>query len=169
VQEPAHLIAEMRRLFRGHEDAVERTLAVVGRCRFSLDELRYEYPEEPVPAGRTPQAYLEELTWQGAAGRWPDGLAPEIEADLRHELALIGKLGYAAYFLTVHDIVGEARRRGILCQGRGSAANSAVCYCLGITGVNPAEIDLLFERFVSEGAVNLPISTSISSTSGARR
>jgi error-prone DNA polymerase len=142
--------AEMRRLFRGHEDAVARTLAVAGRCRFSLDELRYEYPDEPIPPGQTPQAYLEELTWQGAAGHWPDDIPPKVEADLRRELALIGKLGYAAYFLTVHDIVREARRRDILCQGRGSAANSAVCFCLGITGVNPAEIDLLFERFVSE-------------------
>ncbi|MCU0839334.1 MAG: error-prone DNA polymerase [Rhodospirillales bacterium] len=142
--------AEMRRLFRGHEDAVARTLLVVEHCRFSLDELRYEYPEEPIPPGRTPQTYLEDLTWQGAAERWPDGLPPKIEADLKRELALIGKLGYAAYFLTVHDIVREARCRGILCQGRGSAANSAVCFCLGITGVNPAEMDLLFERFVSE-------------------
>ena len=142
--------AEMRRLFRGHEDAVARTLAVVARCRFSLDELRYEYPEEPVPPGRTPEAHLEELTWQGAARCWPGGVPPKVEADLRRELALIGKLGYAAYFLTVHDIVREARDRQILCQGRGSAANSAVCFCLGITGVDPAEIDLLFERFVSE-------------------
>ena len=142
--------AEMRRLFRGHEDAVTRTLAVAGRCRFSLDELRYEYPDEPIPPGRTPQAYLEDLAWQGAAAHWPDGIPPKVEADLRRELALIDKLGYAAYFLTVHDIVREARRRDILCQGRGSAANSAVCFCLGITGVNPAETDLLFERFVSE-------------------
>ncbi len=142
--------AEMRRLFRGHEDAVERTQAVVERCRFSLDELRYEYPEEPVPPGRTPQAHMEDLTWQGAASRWPEGIPARIAADLRHELALIDRLGYAAYFLTVYDIVRAARDRGILCQGRGSAANSAVCYCLGITAVNPAELDLLFERFISE-------------------
>ena len=141
---------EMRRLFRGHEDAVARTQLVVESCRFSLDELRYEYPEEPIPPGRTPQVYLEELTWRGAAARWPEGIPPKVASDLRHELALIGKLGYAAYFLTVYDIVRAARDRHILCQGRGSAANSAVCYCLGITGVNPAEIDLLFERFISE-------------------
>jgi error-prone DNA polymerase len=142
--------AEMWRLFRGHEDAVRRTLAVVARCSFSLDELRYEYPDEPVPPGRTPQAHLEDLTWQAAAERWPDGIPAKIEADVRRELVLIARLGYAAYFLTVYDIVREARNRDILCQGRGSAANSAVCFCLGITGVNPAEIDLLFERFVSE-------------------
>ena len=141
--------AEMARLFRGHADAVGRTLEVVDACRFSLDELRYEYPDEPVPPGRTPQEHLEALTREGAAWRYPDGVPDKVAQALRHELALIGQLGYAPYFLTVHDIVRYARGQGILCQGRGSAANSAVCYCLGITAVDPAQIDLLFERFVS--------------------
>ena len=141
--------AEMARLFRDHPDAVARTVEIAARCRFSLDELRYEYPAEPVPAGRTPQQELERLTGEGAAARYPAGVPARVQAALAHELALIGQLNYAPYFLTVHDIVRFARSRGILCQGRGSAANSAVCYCLGITAVDPARIDLLFERFVS--------------------
>ena len=167
---------EMARLFRGHEEAVARSLEIVGRCRFNLDELRYEYPEEVVPAGRTAQQYLAELVWRGAEERFADGPAPSLtlprargregwgpapgggEGDsilpkvrglIAHELKLIEKLGYARYFLTVHDLVRFARGRGILCQGRGSAANSAVCYCLGITAVDPARIDVLFERFIS--------------------
>ncbi len=206
--------AEMARLFRGHEDAVARSLEIAGRCRFSLDELRYEYPDETAADGRTPQQRLADLAWEGAAERFsqhcvldarpkceqPDavmpGLGPGIyvttngadknvngrdkpghddesfllngspqAAGLRgndgvkipdkirdliaHELELIDRLDYARYFLTVHDIVEFARSRGILCQGRGSAANSAVCYCLGITAVDPARIDVLFERFIS--------------------
>ena len=201
---------EMARLFRSHQDAVERSLEIAERCRFSLDELRYEYPEEPVPEGMTPQQRLAELTWQGAAERFRctsfetaasrppqdediiqcvGGLPHAEERPLRdaacggssgqagasrsthyrtattafdtssipdkvrglieHELQLIERLDYARYFLTVHDIVRFARRRGILCQGRGSAANSVVCYCLGITAVDPARIDVLFERFIS--------------------
>ena len=140
---------EMARLFQGYEGALTRACEIAEACRFSLDELVYEYPDEPVPAGKTPQAHLEDLTWAGAAERYPEGLPPKIEKTLARELALIGQLGYAPYFLTVHDIVRFAREKDILCQGRGSAANSAVCYCLGITSVNPAEIDLLFERFVS--------------------
>ncbi len=198
---------EMARLFRGHEDAVERSLEIVERCRFSLDELRYEYPEEPVPEGLTAQQRLAELTWKGAAERFSkspsppfrgerEGPAPKVwegevgdgtsrligpphlalsprpaggeEEDglpscgcdlsgvpdkirglIEHELQLIEQLDYARYFLTVHDIVRFARQRGILCQGRGSAANSVVCYCLGITAVDPARIDVLFERFIS--------------------
>ena len=191
---------EMARLFRGHEGAVERSLEIVERCRFSLDELRYEYPEEPVPEGMTPQQRLAELTWQGARERFaknpsppfrgeregpalkaregevgnaePGSSAPltptlsprpaggeeenglptlpaKIRGLIEHELQLIERLDYARYFLTVHDIVRFARRRGILCQGRGSAANSVVCYCLGITAVDPARIDVLFERFIS--------------------
>ncbi len=140
---------EMSRLFRGHEEAVARSLEAVSLCSFSLDELAYEYPDEPVPAGRTPQRHLEALAWEGAARHWPDGIPEKVVAALRHELGLIGELDYAPYFLTVHDIVRFAREKGILCQGRGSAANSAVCYCLGITAVDPARIDLLFERFVS--------------------
>ena len=141
--------AEMARLFRGHEDAVARTLEIVRLCSFSLDELAYEYPDEPVPAGSTPQQHLEALTWAGAEQCYPEGIPAKVRRALMHELGLIAELGYAPYFLTVHDIVRFARGKGILCQGRGSAANSAVCYCLGITAVDPAQIDLLFERFVS--------------------
>lgn len=140
---------EMARLFKGYEDAVARTLEIARMCRFSLDELVYEYPDEPIPPGKTPQAHLEDLTWEGAAWRFPDGIPDKVDALIRRELELIGQLNYAPYFLTVHDIVHFARGRGILCQGRGSAANSAVCYCLAITAVNPTEIDVLFERFVS--------------------
>ncbi len=140
---------EMARLFRGHEDAVGRSLEIARRCRFSLDELRYEYPHETAADGRTPQQRLEELAWQGAAARFPQGTPDKIRHQIAHELQLIEKLDYARYFLTVHDIVRFARSRGILCQGRGSAANSAVCYCLGITAVDPMRIDVLFERFIS--------------------
>jgi error-prone DNA polymerase len=141
--------AEMARLFRDHPEAVARTLEIVERCRFSLDELRYEYPDETGPDGLAPQARLERLAWAGAAERYPDGMPDKVRRQIEHELGLVATLGYAPYFLTVHDIVREARRREILCQGRGSAANSAVCYCLGITAVDPAKLDLLFERFIS--------------------
>jgi len=140
---------EMARLFKGHEDALARTIEIAQSCTFSLDELKYEYPDEPVPAGKTPQSHLEDLTWDGAAWRFPDGIPDHVRDTLQKELALIAELNYAPYFLTVHDIVHYARSLGILCQGRGSAANSAVCYCLAITNVDPTEIDLLFERFVS--------------------
>lgn len=141
--------AEMARLFRGFEDAIARTVEIAECCRFSLDELIYEYPDEPVPPGRTAQAHLEELTWNGAHKRFARGIPEKVRATITRELDLISDLNYAPYFLTVHDIVAFARSRGILCQGRGSAANSVVCYCLGITSVDPTEIDLLFERFVS--------------------
>ena len=140
---------EMARLFAGHEDALARTAEIADSCTFSLDELRYEYPDEPVPEGKTPQSHLEDLTWEGAAWRFPDGIPEKVRDTLQKELALIEELDYARYFLTVHDIVHYARHLDILCQGRGSAANSAVCYCLAITNVDPTEIDLLFERFVS--------------------
>src|SRR6185437_14589968 len=140
--------AEMARLFRDHPDALGRTLEIAERCRFSLDELRYDYPDENRD-GLSPQERLERLTWDGAAERYPDGVPEKVTRQLAHELTLVAALNYAPYFLTVHDIVREARRRGILCQGRGSAANSAVCYCLGITSVDPARLDLLFERFIS--------------------
>ncbi len=140
----------MARLFNGYEEAVARTLDIMDACRFSLDELVYEYPDEPVPPGKSAQAHLEDLTWEGAAHRFPDALPDKVRATLNRELKLIAELNYAPYFLTVHDIVTFARFRGILCQGRGSAANSAVCYCLGVTSVNPTEVDLLFERFISE-------------------
>ena len=141
--------AEMTRLFRGHEGAVARTLEIADLCTFSLDELAYEYPDEPVPAGTTPQRHLEALTWEGAGQCYPGGIPAKVRRALMHELGLIAELGYAPYFLTVYDIVRFAREKDILCQGRGSAANSAVCYCLRITAVDPARIDLLFERFVS--------------------
>jgi error-prone DNA polymerase len=140
---------EMCRLFRDHPDAVARTAEIAARCHFSLEELKYEYPDELAPAGTTPQQELVRLTWEGAARRYPDGIPDKIRTQIEHELNLIDKLKYAPYFLTVHDIVDFANRKGILCQGRGSAANSAVCYCLGVTAVDPAVIDLLFERFIS--------------------
>ena len=140
---------EMARLFAGHEDALARTIEIADACTFSLDELKYEYPDEPVPEGKTPQSHLEDLTWEGAAWRFPGGIPDKVRDTLQKELALIEELEYARYFLTVHDIVHYARHLDILCQGRGSAANSAVCYCLAITNVDPTEIDLLFERFVS--------------------
>ena len=140
---------EMARLFSRQEHAVARTVEIAEACSFSLDELRYEYPTESVSVGRTAQEELECLSWLGAEARWPDGLPTKVRAQIEHELTLIGSLGYAPYFLTVHDIVRFARNRGILCQGRGSAANSVVCYCLNITAVDPTRMDLLFERFVS--------------------
>ncbi|NJD30774.1 MAG: DNA polymerase III subunit alpha, partial [Gammaproteobacteria bacterium] len=115
----------------------------------SLDELRYEYPREIVPGGESASSWLRKLTEEGRDRRWPQGVPPQVAVLIEHELALIAELGYEAYFLTVHDIVSFARSRGILCQGRGSAANSAVCFCLGITEVDPARMSLLFERFIS--------------------
>ena len=147
--------AEMARLFRDLPEAVARSMAIVERCRFSLDELRYEYPEE-VEEGGDPRALLARLTWEGAAERYPGGVPPTVKAALSHELELIAELDYEPYFLTVHDIVRFARSQGILCQGRGSAANSAVCYCLGITAVDPVRLDLLFERFLSEERAGMP-------------
>jgi error-prone DNA polymerase len=141
--------SEMARLFRGYEDALARTLEIVARCHFSLDELRYEYPEEPVPPGFTPQQWLTELAWKGAREKFATGVPGDIRERIEHELKLIEQLDFARYFLTVHDIVQFARSKDILCQGRGSAANSVVCYCLGITSVDPAKIDVLFERFIS--------------------
>jgi len=128
---------------------LDATREVAERCRFSLDELRYEYPEEIVPAGTTPQAQLRRLVEEGAARRWPGGTPAAVRALIERELALVAELGYERYFLTVHDLVEFARGRGILCQGRGSAANSAACYALGITEVDPARMSMLFERFIS--------------------
>jgi error-prone DNA polymerase len=141
--------AEMARLFKEHPRAIARTLDIVQACRFSLDDLTYDYPDEPVPPGATPDGHLADLTWQGAASRYPAGIPDAVRKAIESELRMIAALTYARYFLTVNDIVRFARTRGILCQGRGSAANSAVCFCLGITAVDPTEIDLLFERFVS--------------------
>jgi error-prone DNA polymerase len=128
---------------------LDATLEIAERCRFSLDELRYEYPEEIVPPGTTSAAHLSRLVWQGAARRWPGGTPPAVRRLIERELALISELGYERYFLTVHDLIEFARGRGILCQGRGSAANSAACYALGITEVDPARMRTLFERFIS--------------------
>lgn len=141
---------EMHRLFSRYPEAMARTLEIADRCRFSLDELAYQYPEERDDPSLTPQQTLEKLTWEGAERRYPDGLPDSTCAVLHHELQLIEKLGYAPYFLTVYNIVRFARSQAILCQGRGSAANSAVCYVLGITSIDPSRHDLLFERFVSE-------------------
>jgi error-prone DNA polymerase len=125
------------------------SLDIAGRCTFSLDELRYEYPREIVPAGHTPASWLRRLTEEGCRQRWPAGVPPATRQTIEHELGLIAELQYEPYFLTVHDIVRFARSRHILCQGRGSAANSAVCFCLGITEVDPARSRMLFERFIS--------------------
>ena len=141
---------EMRRLFQRFPEALDRTHEIMERCKFSLDELSYQYPEEALIPGLTAQQALAELTWEGAKQRYPDGVPPEVIAILKHELKLIEKLQYAPYFLTVNSIVRFARSQEILCQGRGSAANSAVCYVLVITSIDPERNDLLFERFVSE-------------------
>ena len=142
---------QMARLFRGHEAALERTLEVVRACRFSLRELEYLYPDEPVPEGWTAQRRLIRLAFKGAREKWPEGVPARIRATIVKELKLIKQLKYPNYFLTVHDIVAWARAQPqpILCQGRGSAANSVVCFCLGVTNVNPAEQDVLIERFMS--------------------
>jgi error-prone DNA polymerase len=142
-------VDEIRALFAAAPDAVERTVEIADRCRFSLDELRYEYPTELAPAGQSPLEYLTQLTWQGAAERYPAGVPEKVRQQLEYELELIRDLRYESYFLTVWDLVRFARSKNILCQGRGSAANSAVCFCLGVTSVDPAISDLLFERFVS--------------------
>ncbi|WP_398467901.1 error-prone DNA polymerase [Tardiphaga sp.] len=141
---------EMARLFPRYPEAVDRTVEIANRCQFSLDELAYQYPEERTMPGLTPQQALEKLTWEGAADRYPEGLPDEVIGKLEHELRLIERMEYAPYFLTVNSIVRFARSRDILCQGRGSAANSAVCFVLGITSIDPGRNDLLFERFVSE-------------------
>ncbi len=145
--------AQMIQLFAEWPHAIRATRQIADACDFDLRELAYEYPKETVPEGRTPQEYLEELTWKGAAWRYPAGVPDTLKTTLRKELALIGKLEIAQYFLTIQRVVNYARYEcepPILCQGRGSAANSAVCYVLGITAVDPAQNDLLFERFISE-------------------
>ncbi len=141
--------AEMLRLFRDAPEAVEETRHVLARIDFCLSQLKYDYPQEPIPPGYTAEGWLAEMTWRHAAMRYPQGVPAKVEAQLRQELALIAELKYAPYFLTICDIVRFAEKKGILCQGRGSAANSAVCYVLGITAVDPAESDLLFARFIS--------------------
>lgn len=142
-------LEELQSTFANIPEALYRTMDIADQCTFSLDELRYEYPEELAPPGLTPMQYLRQLTWQGANLRYPSGLPDRIWQLLEHELSLIEELHYEPYFLTVWDLVRFARSRNILCQGRGSAANSAVCYCLGVTAVDPERIDMLFERFIS--------------------
>ncbi|WP_295535273.1 error-prone DNA polymerase [uncultured Thioclava sp.] len=139
---------DMARLYRHHPAALRRTLEIAARCSFDLSELSYEYPDE-IANGEPPQARLERLTAQGLERRCPDAIPAHYHALAQKELRLVGELGYAAYFLTVHDIVQEARTRGILCQGRGSAANSIICWALGITDVAPDQIAMVFERFIS--------------------
>ena len=130
-------------------ELLEETLRIAERCTFSLAELRYQYPSEVVPEGHTATSWLRVLTEEGCAGRWPEGLSDRLRAQIQKELQLIADKAYESYFLTVHDIVRFARQQGILCQGRGSAANSAVCFALGITELDPTRINLLFERFIS--------------------
>jgi error-prone DNA polymerase len=142
--------AEMARLFTDCPEAVNETQRLFSAVDFDLSQIAYEYPHEPVPDGYTPQGWLEELVSAKARGRWPNGMPPKMQALIDEEFRIIGQMGYAAYFLTVHDIVQFAQGRGILCQGRGSAANSAVCFVLGITAVDPAKHSLLFSRFISE-------------------
>jgi error-prone DNA polymerase len=150
---PAH---EMARLFRDMPEAIAETMRFANRINFSLDQLRYQYPDEPVPPGKTAQQHLEDLTWAGVKQYFSDRIDDTLRATLRKELDLIAELKYAHYFLTVHDIVRYARSQNILCQGRGSAANSAVCYVLGITSVDPTKVDLLFERFISKERLEPP-------------
>ena len=145
-----HLRSRLRLALTYPPELLVETLRVAARCQFSLDELRYRYPKEVVPAGETADSYLRRRVYEGAGRRWPHGLDARMQDLLEHELALIAELGYAHYFLTVDDIVAFARSRHILCQGRGSAANSAVCYCLGVTEVDPAQQQVLFERFISK-------------------
>ncbi|CAG4895487.1 error-prone DNA polymerase [Paraburkholderia saeva] len=145
-----HLRSRLRLANLYPDDALAATVDIVSRCTFSLDELRYEYPDELVPAGFTPAAYLRRETYIGAQRRFPSGIPHHVQEQIEHELELIADLQYEPYFLTVYDIVRFARSQHILCQGRGSAANSAVCYCLGVTEVDPARGNMLFERFISK-------------------
>ncbi|MDP3077938.1 error-prone DNA polymerase [Bradyrhizobium sp.] len=150
---PAH---EMARLFRDVPEALAETMRFADRIDFSLDQLKYQYPDEPVPPGKTAQQHLEDLTWAGVRQYFSGSIDDTLRATLRKELELIAELNYAHYFLTVHDIVRYARSQNILCQGRGSAANSAVCYVLGVTSVDPTKVDLLFERFISRERLEPP-------------
>ncbi|WP_159917105.1 error-prone DNA polymerase [Pantoea sp. 18069] len=144
-----HLRSRLRLAQTFPADLLAQTLHVVARCSFSLDALRYQYPDEVVPAGHTAETYLRQATYEGAGRRWPQGIPEKVQAQIEYELDLICELKYEPYFLTVYDIVVFARSRNILCQGRGSAANSAVCYCLGVTEVDPDRTAVLFERFIS--------------------
>ena len=144
-----HLRSRLLLAQRFPADLLAETLNVAARCQFSLDELRYQYPDEVVPDGETPTTYLRRLTYEGAGRRWPQGIPAKVQAQIEHELELIRDLQYEHYFLTVADIVRYAQSQHILCQGRGSAVNSVVCYCIGVTEVDPARMNVLFERFIS--------------------
>jgi error-prone DNA polymerase len=144
-----HMRSRLLLAQRFADDLLAQTLQVAERCTFSLDELRYQYPDEVVPEGQTPSSYLRQLTYEGAGRRWPEGVPAKIHAQIEHELELIAELRYEHYFLTVADIVRFAQSQHILCQGRGSAANSVVCYCIGVTEVDPARMSVLFERSIS--------------------
>lgn len=149
-------IAEIQRLFRRYPEALARAQEIAEACQFSLDSLEYVYPEEITTEGRTPQEELEMLTWRGANERFPEGIPEKVENTIREELSFMARKNYAAYFLTVYDLVRFARSQEILCQGRGSAANSVVCYCLGITSINPQKVNLLFARFMSDARDEAP-------------
>ncbi|MEO8111906.1 MAG: error-prone DNA polymerase [Ginsengibacter sp.] len=140
---------EMLRLFRQYPEAIEHTQEISAACQFSLSELKYEYPDEIITGNRTPQEEITFLAWEGAKQHFGDSIPLKISNAIKYELVFIEEMNYAPYFLTVYDIVRFARKQGILCQGRGSAANSTICYCLGITSVDPTKFDLLFERFIS--------------------
>lgn len=140
---------EMQLLFKDFPKALEKTIEMADSYNFSMSELRYRYPSEWIPERHTAQSYLEELTWKGAAERYKGNVPQSVIQQLKYEFDLIGQLNYADYFLTIYDVVDFARRQDILCQGRGAAANSCVCYCLGITAVDPSQMNLLFERFIS--------------------
>lgn len=141
---------EIRRLFKAYPEAIAATEEIASACTFSLTELKYEYPDEIISKGKSAQEQLEDFVWKGATECFGENIKEETVATIQYELQFIQKMNYASYFLTVYDIVAFARKKGILCQGRGSAANSTVCYCLGITSVNPTKFDLLFERFISD-------------------
>ncbi|CAN7360295.1 error-prone DNA polymerase [Acidovorax sp. LjRoot129] len=145
-----HLRTRLRLAQTFPAELMAETLQVAARCSFSLDELKYQYPDEVVPSGHTAASYLRQVTYEGAGRRWPSGIPHKVQAQIEYELSLICELRYEQYFLTVYDIVAFARSRHILCQGRGSAANSVVCYCLGVTEVDPARMSVLFERFISK-------------------
>ena len=145
-----HLRGRLRLAQTFAPELMAQTLVVASRCKFSLNELKYQYPEEVVPAGETPESYLRKVIYEGAGRRWPGGMSAKVQHQIEHELDLICELHYEQYFLTVYDIVSFARSCHILCQGRGSAANSAVCYCLGVTEVDPERMSVLFERFISK-------------------
>ncbi|KQP22123.1 error-prone DNA polymerase [Pseudorhodoferax sp. Leaf267] len=150
INSEQHMRSRVQLAQRFAADLLAETLNVAARCTFSLDELRYQYPDEVVPDGQTPTSYLRQLTYEGAGRRWPEGVPAKVQAQIEHELGLIADLGYEHYFLTVADIVRFAQSQHILCQGRGSAANSVVCYCIGVTEVDPNRMSVLFERFISK-------------------